>query len=251
MSSKNPWLVVVFGLVSLGLPAKTMAQPSVQEPLDEDGVRLGFEAPPISAALLRERSELNGDSYYGSAGEREPATAGGSSIANDGRYFNTQEASIIGPAPPRYQNVSARPDNSEWVEPALGLADGQPLHPGGNTRTLGTALTRKQRPAEVDARSATTSDKTSLIDKTANTEQSGKSPLTMWITMGLFASLAGNMFFAWVAWDTHAKYQDLVDDRGKNDGQQRRQDRRTRGDDSTAKRDCDAIGAVGLRGLEE
>ena len=34
----------------------------------------------------------------------------------------------------------------------------------------------------------------------------------LWLTMGLFASLAGNLFFCWVAWDTHARYQDLVDD---------------------------------------
>ncbi len=224
MSSKNPWLVVVCGVVSVGLLAKTMAQTSVQEQIYEDGARRGFEAPPISASLLGERRELSGDSYDGSAGDREPATAGGPTTANDGRYFNTQEASIIGPAPPRYQNVSARPDDSEWAEhsgPALDLADGQPLHPGSDTRTLGTALTGQQRLAEFDASPPRT--ETSWIDKTANAEQSGKSLLTMWITMGLFASLAGNMFFAWVAWDTHAKYQNLVDDRYENDGQQRRQ----------------------------
>jgi len=252
MSSKYPWLVAVFGLVSLGLLAKTMAQPSAQEPSDEAGMRLGFETPPISASLLRERSDLSGNGYYSSTGGREPAAAGGPSTVNAGRFFSTQEASIIGPAPPRYQNVSARPDNSEGAEhsgPALGLADGQPPYPGSDTRPLGTALTRRQRLAEVDARLATR--ETSLIDQTANAEQSGKSPLTRWITMGLFASLAGNMFFAWVAGDTRAKYQHLVDDRGDYGGRQRRQDRRTRGNDDTAKRDRDAVAAVGSLGLEE
>ncbi len=249
MSSKNPWLVVVFGLVSIGLLAETMAQTGVQEPMDEDEARRGFAAPPISASLSREHSELSGDSYYESAGEREPATTGGPSTRNDGRFFNAQEDSIIGPAPPRYQNVSTPPDNSEWA-PALDPADGQPLNPGSDTRTLGTALTGKQGLAGVDASPATTGVTTSGIDKTDNAEPAGKSKLTMWITMGLFASLAGNMFFAWVAWDTHAKYQNLVDDRGENDGPPRRQDRRTRGDAGTVKRDRDAI-AFGSLGLEE
>ena len=48
-------------------------------------------------------------------------------------------------------------------------------------------------------------------------DAAGQHPLTrnrwvLWLTMGLFASLAGNLFFGWVAWDTHARYQDLVDD---------------------------------------
>jgi hypothetical protein len=54
--------------------------------------------------------------------------------------------------------------------------------------------------------------------------------LPLWPTMGLFASLAANLFFGWIAWDTHSRYQDFVEETNQGDVPRERQTRRPRPD---------------------
>lgn len=62
------------------------------------------------------------------------------------------------------------------------------------------------------------------------------SKLPLWPTMGLFASLAANLFFGWVAWDTHARYRDFVDETSQSESRRERQARRLRSDSPASRR---------------
>jgi hypothetical protein len=33
----------------------------------------------------------------------------------------------------------------------------------------------------------------------------------MWLTLALLVSIAANVFFGWIAWDTHQRYQELAE----------------------------------------
>jgi hypothetical protein len=59
----------------------------------------------------------------------------------------------------------------------------------------------------------------------------------LWVTMGLFASLAGNVFFGWVAWDTHTRYQDLVDDVHEAERRLKRQQLRPQREEARSRND--------------
>ncbi len=65
----------------------------------------------------------------------------------------------------------------------------------------------------------------------ANTEDlsQGATPkLPLWPTMALFASLAANLFFGWIAWDTHSKYQTFVEEISEAESDRDRRSRRLR-----------------------
>ena len=55
-------------------------------------------------------------------------------------------------------------------------------------------------------------------DPTASNKNASNEPrsrpwgLLAFCLLGLFFSIGGNMYLGWIAWDTHARYQDIVDD---------------------------------------
>ena len=57
--------------------------------------------------------------------------------------------------------------------------------------------------------------------------------LPLWSTMALFASLAANLFFGWIAWDTHSRYQDFVEEMSESDSRRERRSRRMRDEPAT------------------
>jgi|GEM_PF-6228132 len=57
--------------------------------------------------------------------------------------------------------------------------------------------------------------------------------LPFWTTMALFASLAANLFFGWIAWDTHSRYQDFVEEMSESDTRRERRSRRMREEPAT------------------
>jgi hypothetical protein len=84
-------------------------------------------------------------------------------------------------------------------------------------------------PASGDSTSADPTATESLNGAADQDELPVKSVYLLPLMMGLFASLAANLFFGWVAWDAHARYQDLVDDMTESDSRQARPSRRLRG----------------------
>ena len=58
--------------------------------------------------------------------------------------------------------------------------------------------------------------------------------LPLWPTMALFASLAANLFFGWIAWDTHSRYQDFVQEMNESEMQRERRTRRLRDEPTTS-----------------
>ena len=65
-------------------------------------------------------------------------------------------------------------------------------------------------------------------DASTGNDETAAGELPLWPTMALFASLAANVFFGWIAWDTHSKYQDFVEESNESDLVRERQSRRLR-----------------------
>ena len=295
MSPKNPWLVVVAGLASLGLLAKTMAQSNDQTAPYDDGVSLRYEDPlevtigEIESASdeveldtqwgpVREQSGPRGrllgqlgnqeterdqrrqtrtaqvprqpnltprhdevdpreNGFYGPSGNFADADDGQTDrdSDHDSRAFETQRTAILGPARAARSGDRALPNDSlryAQEDTELGLNDASGLSQAGrpNRTQQDMSLARSQKTAGhgMDDPSTSNADGDSLPRQDGSTI-AGRSWM-MWITMGLFASLAGNLFFCWVAWDTHLRYRDLVDDMSESDHRLQREKRRLRDD---------------------
>ena len=60
-----------------------------------------------------------------------------------------------------------------------------------------------------------------------NSEQTAMPPkLPLWPTMGLFASIAANLFFGWVAWNAHSRHREIVQELSESDLTTERRSRR-------------------------
>jgi hypothetical protein len=92
--------------------------------------------------------------------------------------------------------------------PADGIGDAN-----GQTRNISLAAESAATP-DTSAVTASNEVGADLKDAGEGTEKVANTQSVYWLPlmMGLFASVAANLFFGWVAWDAHAKYQDLVDD---------------------------------------
>ena len=59
-------------------------------------------------------------------------------------------------------------------------------------------------------------------------EQSLEGKLPLIPTMALFASLAANLFFGWIAYNTHSRYREFMEEMAENETRMERQSRRLR-----------------------
>ena len=53
--------------------------------------------------------------------------------------------------------------------------------------------------------------------------------------MALIGSLIANVFFGWIAWDTHNKYLDYIEDVNESENLRKRQSRRLRSDSNPSR----------------
>ncbi len=189
MSFRKPWLAVIVLLVLLGFRARAQAQTYEQETIAEDGGTPDWRVQQ--------------------------------------RLFDSGEPRILGPAPGSSLEAN-RSESSRQADPTLDSADGEPLTPGHDAATADTALKRHIEMSSADTPRGEVPIQTQIpeIEKSLNNQPGRSTWSPMWITMGLFFSLAANLFFAWVAWDTHSRYQDLVEDMSERDARLRRQKRR-------------------------
>lgn len=141
-----------------------------------------------------------------------------------------------------------RADNTTSVQPGIRRS------PNNITRTTETRRgpEREQTPAYSATRQNVAKPELSTeippVDGNENTTTARKLPL--WSTMALFASLAANLFFGWIAWDTHSRYQDFVEEANESDTRRERRTRRLRPEPATSsgKRTYEQEEAEFLRG---
>lgn len=136
--------------------------------------------------------------YYGQQAEMETA------IPREKKFSTGPNSSspIIGEAPEMPRRIAT--DNSS--NDGFGDASGQ-------TRNTSLAAETAQSPS-TPAATPNNELGADAEDAMEGAEQVATTQSVYWLPlmMGLFASVAANLFFGWVAWDAHAKYQDLVDD---------------------------------------
>jgi len=131
-----------------------------------------------------------------------------------GPLFHTRETAILGNPP-----GVISPDRSIMPNEDLARNADQPT----NSNVVGSLFSKA---SDYESETPTTEDEAA--------KTSGKLPL--WPSMVLFASIAANLFFCWIAWDTHSKYQDLVEDMSESDTHLERQKRRLRNEDRPLRR---------------
>jgi len=165
--------------------------------LDLDDTR----SKEVRTAQLNEIQPLGRTGTKGSAPlSVDPRAASESESRGASRRFVIPKR-YLGDAP-TFTNDS--PGARDAGSPAVTL----PLDPPG-ARSPATDL--QTRTASFEAQAEVGEDPYQKVDESL----AGSAKPNWWplgLAMGLFASIAGNFFFGWVAWDTNARYQDLVDD---------------------------------------
>lgn len=162
---------------------------------------------------------------------------------NDPRSDSTtlsQNTSIFTPPPQYPEGTNTQPRVNEARTPAASGFGGQLRNyfKGGSagstqsTNSPGTeeATNSGQLPAgELDGQGQ------------PPTNANGTQALPRWPTMALLMSLGANVYFCWIAWNAHSRYQDLVEDMAESDSRTERQKRRLRDEDRPSRRVRDSV----------
>lgn len=133
------------------------------------------------------------------------------------------------PFPPEDSPNKTRPVRLETPDMVPGPRSFTANQSPTGTRNVGkpnVASTTDRNSGRNDDRAVTQLFESANATAEANETTAGKLPV--WPTMALFASLAANLFFGWIAWDTHSKYQDFVEESHESDLLRERQSRRLR-----------------------
>ena len=153
--------------------------------------------------------------------------------------FTTPTARLIDDPPPyglranqSLQQSTRRGISGTGRDPEAGVPAGRNMGTANKTAKPVVSLSDASGAAN-DGTNAGSSNGTSAaggVDVTdGDSSDLAVSPrLPFWPTVALFASLAANLFFGWIAWDTHARYQDFVAEMSESESRTERQSRRMR-----------------------